>query len=203
MMETPEPFPDSLSALNDDEIRAVDSTDPKQLAGLLVSEVGELVGVLGDDGDRAVSFFGMHHTVQGVGGVMLGELLLHGFDLARPLRRPWPIRQDQAIAITRGLLPSVGYSVDPEVAVKATGTYQLRLRGGDDWAIEVRDARAEIQRRRPPSRADLRVSAEPVAFLLVGYGRMSRWRALLSVRMVAWGRKPWLAVPFSKLLAET
>jgi hypothetical protein len=97
----------------------------------------------------------------------------------------------------------VGYSVDPEVAVKATGTYHLRLRGGDDWAIEVRDARAEIQRRRPPSRADLRVSAEPVAFLLVGYGRMSRWRALLSVRMVAWGRKPWLAVPFSKLFAET
>jgi uncharacterized protein (TIGR03083 family) len=202
MMETPEPFPDSLSALNDDDIRAVGYTDPQQLAGLLVSEVSELVGVLGNDGDRAVPFFGMRHTAQGIGGVMLGELLLHGLDLARPLQRPWPIRHDQAIAITRGLLPSLSYSVDPKVAMKATGTYHVGLRGGDDWAIEVRDGRASIEPRRP-SRADLHVSADPVAFLLVGYGRMSRWRGLLLVRMVAWGRKPWLTVPFSKLFAET
>src|SRR5439155_5127701 len=115
---------------------------------------------------------------------------------ARLLRRPWPIPRDHAIAITRGLLPSVGYSVDPKVAMKATGTYHVRLRGGDDWAIEVRDGRASIERRRA-SRADLHVSADPTAFLLVGYGRMSRWRALLSAQMVAWGPKPWLAVPFS------
>jgi len=202
MMETPEPFPESLSVVNDDEIRSVGSTDPQQLAGQLVSDVAELIRVLDDDGDRAVPFFGMHHTVQGIGGVMLGELLLHGLDLARPLRRPWPIRRDQAIAIVRGLLPSVSYSVDPKVAVKATGTYHLRIRGGDDWTIEVRDGGAQIERGRP-GRADLHVSAEPVAFLLVGYGRMSRWRALISARMLAWGRKPWLALPFSKLFAET
>ena len=202
MLETPEPLPESLSAVNDDEIRAVGSTDPQQLAESLVSEVAELVRVLGDDGDRAVPFFGMRHTVQGMGGVMLGELLLHGLDLAGPLRRPWPIRRDQAIAVTRGLLPSVGYSIDRKVAAKATGTYHVYLRGGDDWIIEVRDARVDIERRRP-TRADLHVSAEPVAFLLVGYGRMSHWRALMLARMIAWGRKPWLTVPFAKLFAET
>jgi len=202
MLARPIPFPESLSAMNDAEIAALGIRDPDQLAGLLESDTAELLRVLGYAGDRVVAFFGMNHTVEGVGGVMLGELLLHGLDLARLTKRPWPIRADQAQAVMSGLLPSVVYSVDREVARRSTGTYHLHLRGGDDWTIRVEDSDVTIERRRP-QRADLHVSQEPVAALLVGYGRMSRWRALLSGRIVAWGRKPWLAVRFANLFAET
>jgi SCP-2 sterol transfer family len=202
MMESPEPFPESLSALDEAEIRAVRCSDVDELADMLVSAVDDLVGYLGDDGSRPVPFFGMKHTAEAVGALMLGELLLHGFDLARALRRPWVIGRDEAIAVLGGLLPAVGYSADPDVAQRAVGTYHLRIRHGHDWTIEVRDGAATVQKGRP-ERADLHISADPLAFLLVGYGRASRWRAVLTGRIVGWGRHPLRAARFSKLFRET
>jgi hypothetical protein len=32
--------------------------------------------------------------------------------------------------------------------------------------------------------------------VLVGYGRMSQWRAIGTGRLIAWGRKPWLGFRF-------
>jgi uncharacterized protein (TIGR03083 family) len=202
MMERPEPFPQSLSAMNEAEIRAVGCTDLDQLADMLVADVDELSARLGHDGARPVPFFGMTHTAEGAGAVMLGELLLHGLDLARALRRRWVIGRDEAIAVLDGLLPAVGYSVDPDVARRAAGTYHLRIRHGHDWTIEVRDGAATVEKGRPEL-ADLHISADPLAFLLVGYGRASRWRSLLTGRMLGWGRRPLLAMHVSKLFRET
>jgi uncharacterized protein (TIGR03083 family) len=110
MIEDEVPFPEKLSAMNEAEIDAVGVTDPPELADLLESEIARLLVLLGNNGNRAVPFFGMQHTVAGVGGVMLGELLLHGVDLARSLQRPWRLQRQQAVAITRGLLPSLPYA---------------------------------------------------------------------------------------------
>jgi hypothetical protein len=49
---------------------------------------------------------------------------------------------------------------------------------------------------------DCRISADPVAFLLVGYGRVSQWPQIARGKMVAWGRKPWLGVKFRSLLRK-
>ena len=202
MMEQPEPFPASLSAVNETEIRAVASEDLHELADTLLADVEELLRHLGDDGSASVPFFSMQHTAQGVGAVMLGELLLHGLDLARTLDRPWDISRDEAITVLGGLLPSVGYSVDADVAERASGTYHLRIRDGHDWAIRVEDRAATVDKERP-SRADLHVSADPLAFLLSGYGRTNRWRPLLTGKIVAWGRRPHLAAHFSEMFKET
>lgn len=202
MMEHPEPFPANLSAVNEAEIRAVGSDDLRDLGEMLVADVEELLRRLGHDGSAPVRFFSMQHTAEGIGAVMLGELLLHGLDLARTVDRPWDISRDEAITVLGGLLPSVGYSVDPSVAEKAPGTYHLRIRDGQDWTISVEDRAASVDKGRP-TRADLHVSADPLAFLLVGYGRANRWRPLLTGKMVAWGRRPHLAAHFSKMFKET
>jgi hypothetical protein len=118
------------------------------------------------------------------------------------LGKAWEFRSEQALAVTNSLLPLLTNFVNREVAERAAGTYHLRLRGGDDWTIRVGDGGAVIERQRPGS-ADLHISAEPVAYLLVGFQRMSLWRAVLSGRMVAWGRKPWLGLQFGKVFAET
>jgi uncharacterized protein (TIGR03083 family) len=195
-------FPERVSALNQAEIEAIGPRDPKQLADLLEADSAELLNLLGHDGDRAVLFYGVQSSVVGVGGALLGELLVHGRDLARMLGKAWELRSEQALAVANGVLPWLANFVNPEVAERAAGTYHLRLRGGDDWTIRVRDGGAVIERQRPGS-ADLHISAEPVAYLLVGFQRMSLWRAVLSGRMVAWGRKPWLGLQFSKVFAET
>jgi hypothetical protein len=38
------------------------------------------------------------------------------------------------------------------------------------------------------------LAADPVAFLLVAYKRRSQWTEIIRGRLVAWGRRPWLAL---------
>jgi hypothetical protein len=47
---------------------------------------------------------------------------------------------------------------------------------------------------------DCHVSADPVALLFVAYGRRSQWGPILTGRMLAWGRKPWLSVRLTTYL---
>ncbi len=44
---------------------------------------------------------------------------------------------------------------------------------------------------------DTVISADPATFLLVVYKRMNPWLAILTGRLVAWGRRPWLALSFA------
>jgi hypothetical protein len=62
----------------------------------------------------------------------------------------------------------------------------------------VDDGTATITEAENP--VDCWISADPTAFLLVGYGRVSQWSQILRGRIVAGGRKPWLGAAFSQLL---
>jgi hypothetical protein len=140
--------------------------------------------------------------VAGLGGIMLTELLVHGWDLADVRRRPWPIARSQAVACLRGILPAIALAVDRQVAANAAGTYHLHLRGADDWTFRVHQGAVSVDRGRP-RRADLHLSADPVVFLRNAYGLVSNARAALSGGLVAWGRRPWLAARFARLFVET
>jgi hypothetical protein len=54
----------------------------------------------------------------------------------------------------------------------------------------------------PAPDADCRLSADPVAFLLAGSNRQSQWKTLLTGKMVAFGRKPWLALNFKTVFVK-
>lgn len=198
MAQTPASFPASLSADNHRELAAVSERAPGALADLLEVEVATLLEAFGADGEQPVWYFTVAHTVTGVGAILLGELLLHGLDLARACQRSWPITRAQALACLRGVLPAIILTVDADAAPKATGTYHLHLlhlRGGEDWTVRVHEGAVRVERDRP-RQADLPLSADPVMFLLNAYGLISRARALLSGRIICWGRRPWLAVRF-------
>ena len=47
---------------------------------------------------------------------------------------------------------------------------------------------------------DCHVSADPVALLLVSYGRRSQWVPVLTGKLLAWGRKPWLGLRLVRYL---
>lgn len=193
--------PDSMTELNDAELKAVGSRTAAELANELEAGTASLLGELGDDGTRGVQFFGMTHSVAGVGGLMLGEVLVHGRDLAKTIAQDWPTSGDQAVAIMSGVVPTLANFADPDVAARATGVYHLKLRGGPEWTIAVRNGEVSVAPGKPP-RADLHISAEPVALMLNGYGRISQARVLASGKIVGWGGKPWLALQFRKLFTE-
>ena len=49
-------------------------------------------------------------------------------------------------------------------------------------------------------RPDCVITADPVAFLLVGYGRVGQSGRIWRGKLRAGGRRPWLALRFSSLL---
>lgn len=202
MMAAREPFPDSLAAMNEAEIEAISVRNPADLASRLKGGVRELVGLFGNDGTRPIPFFGMDQTVDGVAGVLLGELLLHGLDLAKVTGAAWTIHPGQARMVLRGLLPAAVHSVDADVVSRLNATFHILIRPDDHWTLRVREGTAAITMGKP-ARADLHLSADPVAYLLVGYGRASRIGAALTGKILAYGRKPWLLGPLSKLFAES
>jgi uncharacterized protein (TIGR03083 family) len=202
MLGAPEPFPPSVAGQNAAELASLPERRPAVLADLLADDVADLLAALGDDGDRPVPYFAAEHTAAGMAGILLGELLLHGLDLARAVSRPWPITRDQAVAVTRGVLPVLPWFVDARAVARATGRYHLHVRGGDDWSIVVRDGAAVIDRQRP-RRADLHVSVDPMTFVLTSYGLLPSWRAVVRGGVFAWGRKPWLGPRLTGLFVET
>ncbi len=50
------------------------------------------------------------------------------------------------------------------------------------------------------SPVDCRISADPESFLLVAYGRIGLVKPAATGKMLAYGRKPWLALTFKNLL---
>ncbi|GLZ33523.1 hypothetical protein Lesp02_57110 [Lentzea sp. NBRC 105346] len=197
MADEPHPFPASLAEENQRELAG--TRDPAELATLLEAEVGKLLAAF-IDGDRPVWYYTARLDEYAVTASMLSELLLHGTDLARALGRPWTITRQQAVASLRAVMPAAVLVADPRMAPKARGTYHVHERGGDDWTVVVRDE-VTVSRGKP-ARADLHLSVDPVGFLLNAVGLMSRARFALTGGMVMWGRKPWLAAPFSGLFAR-
>lgn len=129
----------------------------------------------------------------------VGEFLSHGYDIATAIGRPWSIDPDDArIAIEGAMTVAPGF-VDEAAARGFRGSYLLALRGGPRLTCQFDDGRLTV---RPGSvgRIDCRINADPVAFFLVGYGRVSQWGPIFQGKLIAWGRKPWLGFRFASLL---
>jgi hypothetical protein len=59
---------------------------------------------------------------------------------------------------------------------------------------------AQVEPFSPDARVDCRISADPAAFLLVGYGRINQWGPVARGKLLAWGRRPWKGFAFATYL---
>jgi len=136
---------------------------------------------------------------------LLDEALIHGHDIARAAGRPWPIsRAHGVLALTGFVLVAMAQlagpaMVDQRRAAGVSARYQLRIRGGSrvDMVISGGELAIEAPTGRP---VDCYLSADPVAFLLVVWGRRSQWDAIARGQLMAWGRRPWLGPQLRSLL---
>jgi uncharacterized protein (TIGR03083 family) len=125
-------------------------------------------------------------------GILLGELIIHGHDVARALGRPWPVNAAHAALVVEGIGPILPVQVCPDRAQGLTATFEIRLRGHSTHVWAFRDGLLHVNPARP-GRVDVHLSADPAALLLVMYKRDSQWPHIAAGRLAAWGRKPWLA----------
>ena len=178
--------------------RLLDETperDPGELADAIDLAGEEMRAALRDADVPIPAYGGVAASGVTILGVNTADVLLHGFDLARTVGTTWPIEPRDAVLGFEGLVEILPSFVKPE-SVGFSATYGLRLRPSSEWSFTFDRGTLRIERGRP-QRADCRISATPVGWMLAGYGRISPARAALTGKVVAYGRKPWLAPRFA------
>jgi uncharacterized protein (TIGR03083 family) len=141
--------------------------------------------------DDVVMWNGVPLALGDMLGIGLGEYLLHGRDIATALSVPWIIRPDDARLVLASALPVLPLLVDPVTTAGVQARYDLKIRGGVRVLVTISDGELTVADGdgRP---VDCHVSADPVALLLIAYGRRSQWAPIGTGKLFAWGRKPWL-----------
>jgi uncharacterized protein (TIGR03083 family) len=193
------PLDRPMAEINAVEMDEVGTLEPAKLAELLErSNVEFLDATAGASGADRFVWFDVPMTVAEASGIYLGELLVHGHDLATTLGQPWEIDRADALDVIRGVLRIIDRFVDAEAAAEFTGTFRVRPRGGE--AVTLSFDRGALHVTREGLRPDCTISADPATFLLVGDGRASQWGAIARGKLLAYGRRPWLALRFTRLL---
>jgi uncharacterized protein (TIGR03083 family) len=148
--------------------------------------------------DAEMPWHGVTATVGSIYGVWLGELLIHGWDVARSARRRWPIsREDAAMVVEGSALVSPNF-VDRERAGGLRATFEVRVRHGPTLGFRFHDGELVVTPGPAPD-ADCRVSGDARALMFLIYHRKSQWGQIAIGRLFAYGRKPWLALRFADL----
>jgi uncharacterized protein (TIGR03083 family) len=174
--------------------------DPMVLGDLMTGSAEKfLAATAGRPGDQEVIFhadlrFDLAHLMC----VALGEELIHGYDIARAVGRPWPIDPGHALLVLYGYGPTYPLCVHPQTTAGLNAAYGIELRGADAFTIRFVDGEYSVE---PPNSGpvDCTISADPVAFLLVGTGRLSQWEAIALGLLTGGGPKPELALGFNDL----
>ena len=175
-------------------------TDPVRLAQLVVDAAGRLIDTTsGRPDEQAVSFHcGFPLTIAGLVCTSLSEHLLHGYDIATAVRAPWPIDPTHAALGLYGLAPLFALCVNPETTNGLSVAFEVELRGVGRSVIRFVDGEYRLE---PADLGpvDCVISADPIAYLLVGARRLSRWSAISLGLLSASGSRPELALRFGDL----
>ncbi|SEO96946.1 TIGR03083 family protein [Actinacidiphila rubida] len=191
--------PGSLAAANEESLAAYPERDPAVLADAVVRHALAFTeaAVWRSATEEVVSPLGRMDMAM-LGSYLLTHMLGHGYDMAVALGRRHMI-DARTVGLTvpflRWGMPRV---VNPAAAAGHGGCYLLRVRGGGRFAVTFTDGIAQVSDQ-PSRRPDCTILCEPVTFLLIALGRCTPTAAMARGRILAWGRRPWLAPRFPTL----
>jgi hypothetical protein len=154
--------------------------------------------------DDLVAWHGRQVPLRTLLATAIAELAMHGRDVARSVDRPWPISRRDAVLVISNLTPLLPLLVNPETTRSVHALVLVRVRGGPELALDFDHGTLAVTSGQRPDgrRPDVTVSADPVAYLLVAYGRASHWPAIATGKLVAWGRRPWVAMRMPSYLVR-
>jgi uncharacterized protein (TIGR03083 family) len=203
---TPSPFesldPQAIAAANAGRLADIPEGDPNKLAGLLAEAAAELLEATAHrSGHDPVAFHaGLAVDLAALTCISLGELVLHGYDMATAAGAPWPVDPHLAELVLYGYRAYFGGLVDPEAARGLTASCAIELAAGGSFVVHFTDGQYRTE---PDTSAavDCTITADPAAFLLVASRRISQWEAIALGAFRAGGSRPDLALSFMNLFA--
>ncbi len=203
----------SLGSLSKMLVAAETDKSPAAIAARVEASVERFLEVVGAGAateERPWMVGGVTFPVETITAQVLSELLVHGYDVAKGQGVAWPIASAHAaLAVNRFLFPALGALgaglVDQKAAAGRRATFEIRVRGGERAWLAFDDGDLKVTTTAPPavkgrSPVDCYLSVDPVAFLLVAWGRIDQWPAVGRGRLLAWGRRPWLGLQLRSLL---
>ncbi|RNL77583.1 maleylpyruvate isomerase family mycothiol-dependent enzyme [Nocardioides marmorisolisilvae] len=144
--------------------------------------------------------FGGRIDAFGGWGNMLGELLMHGYDVARTGGRPWPIEPRDALLVLNANFQIMPGVVSTETTQDMEASFEFRVKGARPHTLLVNHGSARVvdssQAGAPP---DVVLGGPAPAFLLNIYGRMSTPHAALRGVLIRGGRRPWLGLKLASI----
>lgn len=171
--------------------------DPDKLAHLLADAAERFLDeTAGRDASQPVTYHAdQPFDVAGLTGVLLGEALLHGYDLSVGLRRPWRIRADEAVVVLDSYAPLYHRIVNHDGTAGITVAVDIELLGaGRRFLARFEKGVLTFEASNPA--ADAGLAADPVAFLMVSSGRLGLSAAVALGLVTVRGRRPDVAMSF-------
>lgn len=172
-------------------------TDPRKLSRLVADEMEGFIDATTDvPGDTPVIMHGQNpFTVAGAAGVLLGEEMLHGYDIATAIGRPWPLDPADTEIVLAAYAPALGFLLNPETTRGLSAGVGIELRGIGEMTVRFTDGVYGLEEA-GAAPVDATISADPVAFLMVGTRRLSRYQAIALGLLSVGGNDPDLAIRF-------
>lgn len=193
-------LPESVAAANAFAVSLIEYKGPAEAADALVAAAAELIEALGKKPDPLVSCpapwygSGRTRTVGTLASLAVSETLVHGYDLARAVRRRALPNVDAAALVAPTVMSEMlPLLLDAERADGFRASFEIRVRGGAAFVLHISDG----QVRTAPvdgQEVDCVVSMNACSALMIGYARQSVGHAVLTGRTLAFGRKPWLGL---------
>ncbi|WNG90686.1 maleylpyruvate isomerase N-terminal domain-containing protein [Mycobacterium sp. ITM-2016-00318] len=196
----PQQSPSRLSAaVNARHLEEVPERDLGRLADLIDEAAAGYLAAVAVADERATipTPNGLTITPPTMTTLLLGEQVVHGLDIARAARIGWQVDPHDALLITPGVL-AIAPQYLRRSAVGTRASFELRIRGAKNYRLAVDGGTAVVTD--AVQKSDCVITADPVAFLLLGYGRISQWSPIMRGKLRPGGRKPWLAMKFATLL---
>lgn len=182
-------------------IAEIQQRDPTALAALIDRDGPAMVAAFRAYGAKPITYvFGKPASATTALAGLAGEFLIHGWDIAQAVGVRWPITPADAIVITRGACEVLPMFVAPEAA-NFQGSYEVSLRGGPIITMSFSHGWLTFAEGKA-TRPDCRISANPSSFLLSAYGRLGLWSPAFKGQILAYGRKPWLALRLPYMLRQ-
>jgi uncharacterized protein (TIGR03083 family) len=192
------------AAVNDRHLIDVAERDPRRLADMLEETAAGYLAAASavgtPEGVAILTADGLVLEPAVMTCLLLGEQLVHGLDIARAANRPWRIGRDDALLVIPAVLSLAPQYLRPSRTKDLNISFELRMRGGCRYRMAITDGAGVVTA--AGEKADCVITADPVAFLLLGLGRVPQLPQLLRGKLRAGGRKPWLAAKFGTLLAS-
>ena len=124
----------------------------------------------------------------------LGELLLHGEDIARAVKSAWELPERDMLLILRGAAEMAPLYIRPGLSDDTSVCVAFQIPSARPYLIHIHDGTAEMRERRPDDRPDavLRLPASTMTQLL--YQRIGQLSAVRRGLRLVGGRRPWTAL---------